>query len=196
MLRRYFSLFIPMLLLAAGALTWLHFQQSPRAVAQDAPMAQVPPPPAERLIPEPRRRPTKPPVEKPKNRDEVQTPMLRNLLDQLEGMSEGTDEEKGLVRDMIFSADVELRDALGDNMQKRIRAANVRRPAFKVEHYKNPAKPKAKVIPGMKPPVVKPAPEVVKPLPEAATPEVEPVPPVKPAPPKEDVFDDIFNEKK
>jgi hypothetical protein len=66
------------------------------------------------------RRTTKPKREAPKNDDEVQSPFLKNLLVQLGAMTEGTDEDKAAVRQMIYDADVELSDSLGPNARRKI----------------------------------------------------------------------------
>jgi hypothetical protein len=159
MLRRYLSLAFPVMLSAAAALLYLHFRQAAAAAAPpaDVRVAQAPtddpfaPPPKtkpevkpatpkppetkpatpaneRRLAPRLQRKPTR---ETPKNDDEVKSPFLKNLLAQLGGMTEGTDEDKASIRQMIYDADVELSDSLGPNARSRIEAAsNLRAKGF------------------------------------------------------------------
>jgi hypothetical protein len=152
MLRRYLSLAIPVMFSAAVALLYLHFRQAPAAAApaKENQVAQAPedpfaPPvkpatpevkPAAPTAPETKpvppaspderrlapRRTVKPKRATPKNDDEVQSPFLKNLLVQLGAMTEGTDEDKAAVRQMIYDADVELSDSLGPNARRRIEA--------------------------------------------------------------------------
>lgn len=149
MLRRYITLAIPVLLAAAGGFVYLHFHRAPIALAEPQQLAQaevVPAPlappatPKSAVVPKRQKtivRPRKtPPGEKPKNIDEVQTPLLKSLLGQLDGLSEGTSEEKDSLRDILYSADLELRDEFGEHMANRIRAANNPKKSFEVKRRK------------------------------------------------------------
>jgi hypothetical protein len=145
-------------------------------------------------------------VEVPKNKDEVKTPILRSLLDSLDGMQEGTDEEKDGLRQMLYEADVELRDALGTNLRDSIRAANNNRSKAIL------VKPPVRRLPLKKRPEVKPAPSTTPPTAPSPTPtpaptpppaeSVEPMPmptptpppPTPPAKPMPDAFDDLFKD--
>lgn len=209
MVRTYFSLFIPVVCSAACGLTYLHFRNQP-AVHAAEPALQIAQAEVVPVQPAPAVQPAKPATprkaepgqprilrhnpkqrpEKPKNIDEVQTPLLKQLLTQLDGLAEGTAEEKDALRDMLFTADLELRDALGENMKKRIEHANNPRVHFSVKRPSS-ATPKVNPKPGEKAPaVVKPP--VVNPLRSAPV-----APPAEqPAEPKKDVFDDVFNDKK
>lgn len=205
MLRRYLSFAFPVMFSAACGLTYLHFQAAPAAQAEEPAPARseirlaqaevVPADPAKPAAPAKKTNKSKP--AKPTNKDEVKTPMLKNLLTQLEQMNEGTDEEKNTIRDIIFSADVELRDSMGENLRAKIQAANKPKRSFEVKtRPSKPLKVRPKVIEGMKPtekPVEKPVetkPAEVKPA------EPKPAVPTPPAEPKKDPFDDLFGDKK
>jgi hypothetical protein len=141
MLRRYFFLVYPLAVAAAAGLTYLHFQQIAQAQAdqdeaafvQVQPPAQPPAAPANQPAPrKPAHGRARPP--RPKSKDELQTPYLRYLFDQLDGIEGGTDQERTAVREAIYDADVELRDSMGYGALRRIREANRPRPAFRVQH--------------------------------------------------------------
>ncbi len=212
MLRRYFSFAFPVIFSAACGLTYLHFHNAPAAQAENPQTRSVSEAKTSPLAGEirlaqaetvrqpavPANKPAKVKKERPQNNDEVKTPMLRNLLDQLEQMNEGTDEDRDLFRNLIYDADVELRDSMGENLIKKINAANKRKPSFQVKA--SPSQPlKVRPKADKKKPTDKPAetkPAEVKPI--EPQPVVPPVvdPAVEPTEPKKDVFDDIFGDKK
>lgn len=229
MLRGYFSMAIPVGLTALAAVTWLKYRPLPELPAKVGPalthVAQfeapaqdpnAPPRPDEvdRAVPPANRaapgaRPVRQRAGVPQSKDEVRTPMLRNLLDQLDAMNEGTDEEKDSIRQIIYEADLELRDTLGEGkLRNKILAANNRRGAT------IPARPR---VVGRAPQANKgrPAPPATREATPPTTPEERPAPlpapapkpapadpfaddpePAPSAPPAKDPVDDIFAEPK
>jgi hypothetical protein len=143
------------------------------------------PPAARPTVPGKRR----PQAEVPQNKDEVKTPLLRSLLDSLDEMQEGTDEEKDGLRQMLYEADVELRHSLGSNMRKTIRDANnPKHKVFEVKPQASRFPPKPKGKPQRVP---QPAPRPTPPATPSENVDPAPAPPEKPAP---NAVDDLFKE--
>lgn len=181
----------PLLLLVGlcgCGLAWGQAQPAPKtappakAPAKAAPTQDTPP---ARQNPPPKNNADRKP-------DEAKSPVVRSLLEQLNQFpaADGTADERGQIRDMLWGADEELARSLGENARKSIVAANKRRPAFDVMTRKRreALMKKEKAAPktgepkqGEPTPAVPPMPAVKPPLPE-----------VKPAPKPMKAPDDPF----
>ena len=75
-------------------------------------------------------------AERPQNRDEVKTPLLRTLLGALDD-AEADADQKNPVREMIYNADEQLHDVLGKNSRNVILRTNQKPlgPVIEPRHY-------------------------------------------------------------
>jgi hypothetical protein len=192
MLLRSLSLVLSVGISTAAGLTYWHFNEDPageairegEAPAEPKPSAPADPlelafvqpqpkPPAEQP-PAPAKKPAvrqnhhhKPRAATPKNRDELKTPFLQKLYDEMEAIEGVADADRDAVRKQIYEADVELRDSMGDAALRKIREANLPRQAFRAEHARRRLKtPLTDPLP-LTPDARKPQPDarLVKPMP-------------------------------
>ncbi len=92
-----------------------------------------------------------------RNDEDAKSPIVRHLLDALNGLSEGTSEEHDLLRDILHDADAELHNSLGENSLRKIQAANNPGTGFGVGRPTlNLSPPPADQNPGNKQPAAEP----------------------------------------